>query len=141
MQVNATTMKAESIKFNTVEEYLSTLPAKTKSILKELRKTIKQAAPQAEELISYNIPAFKLHGALMYYAGWKDHVSIYPRTAALEKAFKKELAPFEGGKGTIKFPINEPIPYDLISRMVKFRVQENLDNAAAKAKAKPKAKA
>jgi uncharacterized protein YdhG (YjbR/CyaY superfamily) len=134
-------MKAESTKFKTVDEYLSTMPVKTKGILKEIRKVIKQAAPKAEEAISYNIPAFKFQGMLIYYAGWKDHVSIYPRTAGLEKAFKKELAPYEGGKGTIKFPIDEPIPYDLIRKLVKFRVQENLDNAAAKAKAKPKARA
>ncbi|HYE55035.1 MAG TPA: DUF1801 domain-containing protein [Chitinophagaceae bacterium] len=131
-------MKAESIKFQTVEEYMSALPPVARKILKELRKTIKQAAPKAEEAISYNIPAFKLHGVLIYYAAWKDHISIYPRTAGLEKAFKKELAPFEGGKGTIKFPIDQPIPYDLVNRMVKFRVQENMDNAAAKAKAKAK---
>jgi uncharacterized protein YdhG (YjbR/CyaY superfamily) len=125
-------MKEAPVKFQTVEEYMSSLPPATRKILKEIRKTIKQAAPKAEETISYNIPAFKLHGVLIYYAAWKEHVSIYARTARMEKAFKKELAPYEGGKGTIKFPIDQPIPYELISRIVKFRVQENLDKAAAK---------
>lgn len=126
-----TTTKA---KFKTVDEYLSALPTKTKTILKVLRKTIKQAAPQAEELISYNIPAYKLNGLLIYFAAWKEHVSIYPRTSGMEKAFKKELSGYEGSKGTVKFPINRPIPFSLISKIVKFRVQENLAKSRTKAK-------
>jgi uncharacterized protein YdhG (YjbR/CyaY superfamily) len=127
-------MKASSnIKFKTVDEYLSTLPANTKSIFEELRKTIKEAAPQAEELISYNIPAFKLHGGLIWYAAWKEHISLYPRTSRME-AFIKELSEYEGSKGTIKFPIDRPIPFALISKIVKFRVQENLEKVKTKAK-------
>ena len=126
-------MKATSTKFKTVDEYLSSLPANTKSILKELRKTIKQAAPQAEELISYNMPAFKLHGGLIWYAAWKEHISLYPRTSRME-AFIKELSEYEGSKGTIKFPIDRPMPFDLISKIVKFRVRENLEKTKAKAK-------
>ncbi len=121
-------------KFKNVEEYLATLPAPAKKIFKELRKTIKQAAPEAEEVISYNIPALKLHGMLVYYAAWKEHVSIYPRTAGMEKAFKKELAPYEGGKGTLKFPTDKPVPFDLISKIVKLRVRENLEKASVKVK-------
>ena len=112
-----------SIKFKTVDEYLSALPANTKSILKEVRQTIKQAVPQAEEVISYNIPAFKLHGGLIWYAAWKEHISLYPRTARME-TFIKGLAEYEGSKGTIIFPIDRPMPFDLIRKIVKFRVQE-----------------
>ena len=126
-------MKATSTKFKTVDEYLSALPANTKGILKEVRKTIKQAAPQAEELISYNIPAFKLFGGLIWYAAWKEHISLYPRSSRME-AFIKELSEYEGSKGTIKFPIDKPIPFDLISKIAKFRVKENLEEAKVKKK-------
>jgi len=115
-------MKATSnTKFKTVDEYLSAVPANTKSILKKLRKTIKQAAPQAEELISYNMPAFKLNGMLVYYAAYKDHIGFYPTPSGIE-AFKKELSDYEGAKGSVKFPIARPFPFDLISKIVKFRV-------------------
>ena len=126
-------MKARSAKFKTVDEYLSALPAKTKLILKEVRKTIKQAAPQAEELISYNIPSFKLNGGLIWYAAWKEHISLYPRSSGM-KASIKELSEYEGAKGTIKFPIDKPIPFDLISKIVKFRVKERLEETQAKMK-------
>ncbi len=120
-------MKAISnTKFKTVDEYLSAFPATTKGILKELRKTIKQAAPQAEELISYNMPAFKLQGMLVYYAAHKEHIGFYPTPSGIE-AFKKELSEYEMAKGSVKFPIDKPIPFDLISKIVKFRVKENLE--------------
>jgi uncharacterized protein YdhG (YjbR/CyaY superfamily) len=118
-------MKATSTKFKTVDEYLSTLPKNVRDILKELRKTIKQAAPQAEELISYNMPAFKLNGMLVYYAAYKEHIGFYPTPSGIE-AFKKELSEYEGAKGSVQFPINRPIPFDLIRKIVNFRVQENL---------------
>jgi len=126
-------MKTTSIKFKTVNEYLSALPPNTKAILKEVRKTIKEAAPQAEEMISYNMPAFKLHGGLIWYAAWNEHISLYPRTLRMETSIK-ELSEYEGSKGTIKFPIDKPIPYDLISRIVKFRVKETREGAKAKKK-------
>jgi len=126
-------MKATSTKFKTVDEYLSALPANTKGILKEVRKTIKQAAPQAEEMISYNMPAFKLFGGLIWYAAWKEHISLYPRSSRME-AFIKELSEYEGSKGTIKFPIDKPIPFDLISKIAKFRVKEILEEAKVKKK-------
>src|SRR5258705_7815520 len=109
-------MKTTSTKFKTVDEYISALPARTKGILKEVRKTIKQAAPQAEELISYNIPSFKLHGGLIWYAAWKEHISVYPRSSRMEASIK-ELSEYKGAKGTIKFPIDKPIPFDLISKI------------------------
>ena len=127
-------MKATSnTKFKTVDEYLSAVPANAKSILEKLRKTIKQAAPQAEELISYNMPAFKLNGMLVYYAAYKDHIGFYPTPSGIE-AFKKELSDYEGAKGSVKFPIVRPVPFDLISKIVKFRVGENLEKAGAKKK-------
>lgn len=121
-------------KYTTVQEYISLLPAKSKAIVKELRKTIQQAAPEAEEVISYNMPSFQYEGGLVYYAAWRDHISIYPRTAALEKALKKELAPYAASKGTLKFPLSEPVPFALISKIVKIRLQENIDKIKKKAK-------
>ena len=126
-------MEATNRKFKTVDEYLSAFPANTKSVLKDLRKTIKQAAPQAEELISYNMPAFKLHGMLVYYAAYKEHIGFYPTPSGIE-AFKKELSIYEGAKGSVKFPIDKPIPLDLISKIVKYRVKENLEKAGAQKK-------
>jgi uncharacterized protein YdhG (YjbR/CyaY superfamily) len=126
-------MKATSVKFKTVDEYLSALPANTKGILKEVRKTIKQAAPQAEELISYNIPAFTLHGRLVYYAAFKNHIGFYPVSSAI-KAFQKELSDYKTSKGAIQFPIERPIPFGVITKIVKFRVKENLEKAKAKKK-------
>jgi uncharacterized protein YdhG (YjbR/CyaY superfamily) len=126
-------MKATSTKFKTVDEYLSALPENAKAILKEFRKTIKQAAPQAEELISYNMPAFTLYGGLIWYAAWKEHISLYPRTARMEASIK-ELSEYEGSKGTIKFAMDKPLPFSLITKIVKFRVKENLEKAKAKRK-------
>src|SRR4051812_44541721 len=107
-------------KFKTVDEYIATFPAGTKSMLKEMRKTIKEAAPDAEEKISYNMPAFKLHGMLVYYAGYKAHIGFYPVSSAIA-AFKKELSGYEQSKGTIRFPLDGPLPLRLISKIVKFR--------------------
>ena len=134
IQTKKHTMKASSnTKFKTVDEYLSALPANTKSILKELRKTIKQAAPQAVELISYNMPAFKMNGMLVYYAGYKNHIGFYPVSSAI-RTFQKDLSDYKTSKGTIQFPLDRQIPFDLITKIVKFRVQENLEKAKTKAK-------
>jgi uncharacterized protein YdhG (YjbR/CyaY superfamily) len=133
MLIQMNKMKATSTKFKTVDEYLSALPENAKAILKEFRKTIKQAAPQAEELISYNMPAFTLHGGLIWYAAWKEHISLYPRTARMEASIK-ELSEYEGSKGTIKFPMDKPLPFSLITKIVKFRVKENLEKAKVKRK-------
>lgn len=119
-------IKAQNIKFKTVDEYISSYPLKTKKILKEIRKTIKKAAPEAEEVISYNMPAFKLHGMLVWYAAFKNHIGFYPMTTAIA-AFKKELSVYEGAKGSVRFPVDKQIPLGLISRIVKFRVRENLE--------------
>jgi uncharacterized protein YdhG (YjbR/CyaY superfamily) len=120
-----------AIKFKTVEEYLSTFPASTQCILEEVRKTIKRAAPEAKEVISYNMPAFKLNGVLAYYAAHKDHIGFYP-TASPIVSFKDELSAYKFSKGAIQFPVNMPMPVDLITRMVQFRVREDMEKAERK---------
>jgi uncharacterized protein YdhG (YjbR/CyaY superfamily) len=121
-------------KFQTVDEYISTFPPATKKALKDIRSTIKKAAPDAEEAISYNIPAFRLDGMLVWYAGYKEHIGLYPRPDAI-KFFEKELTNYKLSKGTIQFPLDQPLPVRLITRIVKYRVAEN--QAAAAAKVKP----
>ncbi|WP_276502054.1 iron chaperone [Terrimonas pollutisoli] len=111
-------------KFKTVQEYIAALPAATKGLMKDIRQTIRQIAPTAEEVISYNMPAFKLDGkGLICYAAWKEHISLYPRTRLMEAAIK-ELVNYEGAKGTIKFPLTQPMPFDMIRKIIKFRMQE-----------------
>ena len=125
-------MKA-STKFKTVDEYFSAFPPKTRNILKGLRKTIREVAPQAEELISYNMPAFKLHGMLVYYAAYDRHIGFYPTSSPM-KVFKDELANYKTSKGAIQFPIEKTIPVALVKKIVKFRVNENLEKEAKKKK-------
>jgi len=120
-----------SFKFKTVDEYIATFPAGTKSILEDVRRTIKEAAPGAEELISYNMPALKLHGMLVYYATYKKHIGFYPTGSGIE-AFKKELSVYKGAKGSVQFPLDKPLPLDLISDIVKFRVENNLEKGKKK---------
>ncbi len=125
----------QATKFKTVNEYFSALPPKTRNILKELRKSIKEAAPQAEELISYNMPAFKLHGMLVYYAAYDRHIGFYPTSSPM-KVFKDQLMGYKTSKGAIQFPIQEPIPTTLVKSIVKFRISENLEKEAKKKKKK-----
>ena len=130
-------MQAISTKFKTVDEYLSAFAAPTQRILQEVRQTIKKAAPQAEEVISYNMPAFKLHGVLVYYAAYQKHVGFYPTPSAI-KAFQKELAQYESSKGAVQFPIDQPMPVELITKIVHFRVRENLAKEKAGKQTKSK---
>jgi len=118
-------------KFATVDDYFSTQPPRAKAMLQELRRTIRRAAPQAEELISYNMPAFKLRGMLVWYAAYKEHIGFYPRPSAIE-AFKKELSVYKGAKGTIQFPIDKPLPLNLVIKIVKYRLKENLERTEVK---------
>jgi uncharacterized protein YdhG (YjbR/CyaY superfamily) len=125
-------MKTAKPNFTTIDEYIATFPDDVQKILQKIRQTIKKAAPKAEETISYQIPTFKLNGSyLIYFAGYKKHVSVYPAPRS-EKEFKKELAGYEGGKGTVQFPLDQPIPYELISRLVKFRTKKNLESVKPK---------
>ena len=117
-------------------EYIAGFPPEVQKILKKIRLTIRKAAPGAEEKISYGIPTFTLKGQyLIYFAGYQKHVSLYPAPRGAEK-FKKELAGYAGGKGTVRFPLDQPIPFDLITKIVKFRIKENLERAKAKGKKK-----
>ena len=128
-------MKATISKFKTVDEYIAAFPKPTQDILQELRKKIRDSAPEAQELISYNMPAFKLGGALVYYAAYKNHIGFYPTPSGIE-AFKKELATYEQAKGSVQFPIDKPLPLSLISKIVKYRVRENLEKTDVKRKGK-----
>ncbi len=113
--------------FETIDEYIAAFPTDVKEILEELRQAIRDSAPNAEEAISYQIPTFKLNGILVHFAAFKNHIGFYPTPSAINK-FKKELSPYEVTKGTVKFPLNKPIPFDLIKRIVSYRVKEQLDN-------------
>ncbi|MGH7937879.1 MAG: iron chaperone, partial [Chthoniobacterales bacterium] len=98
-------------------------------ILKRIRRTIRKGAPDAEEAISYRMPAFMLKGVLVYFAAFKKHIGLYPRASGIAK-FKKDLSAYKSAKGSVQFPLDKPIPYDLIARIVKFRVKENLGKAS-----------
>jgi uncharacterized protein YdhG (YjbR/CyaY superfamily) len=120
--------------FKSVDEYIAMQPEGVRSILQRVRSTICKAVPSAEEAISYQIPAYKLPaGAMLYFAGWKQHFSLYPATARLVAAFKNDLAPYKISKGTIRFPLSEPLPVRLIERIAKFRAKE----VAGRARARP----
>jgi len=119
--------------FRSVDEYIATHPEDVRAILQRVRSTIRKAVPGAEEAISYQIPTYKLHGGhVVYFAGWKQHYSLYPATDHLVAAFKDDLAPYEVGKGTIRFPLSEPVPVRLIARIAKFLAKEAGTRARAK---------
>ncbi len=122
-------------KFKTVEEYIATFPKEIQELLKSMRSIIKSAAPKAEELISYNMPAFQLDKMLVYYAAWNSHIGFYPTASGIEE-FKEDLSKYENSKGAIKFPIDKPLPVSLITKIVKFRVKENLEKTKSKILAK-----
>lgn len=109
-----------------MDEYISTFPEDIQIILEKIRKTISQSAPKAQETISYRIPTFKLNGNLVHFAAFKNHIGFFP-TSSPRRAFKKELAKYKGGPGTIQFPLNRHIPYTLIKKIVKYRVKENMN--------------
>ncbi|MEP7172628.1 MAG: DUF1801 domain-containing protein [Aestuariivirga sp.] len=115
---------ASKVKFTTMDTYVAAFPKEIQGILEQVRQTIRKAAPGAVEAISYQIPTFKLNGSnLVHFAAWKDHIGFYA-TPSGNAAFKKELARFKVAKGSIQFPLDEPIPYDLVTKMVIFRVKE-----------------
>ncbi len=121
--------------FQSIDDYIATRPEGTRKILENLRRTIRRAAPGAEEAISYQMPTFKLGGKnLVHFAAWKNHVGLYPRPSGTA-AFQKDLARYKWAKGSIQFPLDEPLPYDLIKKIVEFRVREDLkDQSIAKGK-------
>jgi uncharacterized protein YdhG (YjbR/CyaY superfamily) len=118
-----------------IDNYISGFPKDVQLILEKVRKTIREAAPTAHEIMNYGIPTFTLEGNLVHFAGFKSHIGFYPTPSGIEK-FKKELSAYEGAKGSVKFPLDQPIPYELIGRITVFRVKENLERAEAKGKRK-----
>ncbi len=128
-------MKAEPPAPQTIDEYIAGFSPDVQEILQKVRATIKKAAPGAEETIKYRMPTFTLNGNLVHFAGFKEHIGFYPVPSGIE-AFKKELAVYKQGRGSIQFPLDKPIPYGLITKIVKFRVKENLKKAEAKGKKK-----
>jgi uncharacterized protein YdhG (YjbR/CyaY superfamily) len=117
--------------FKTIDEYIAMCPKEVQSTLQALRATIKAAAPDATEKISYQIPTFYLSGNLVHFAAFKNHISFFPTSSGIT-AFKRELGKYPSAKGTVRFPIDKPLPLNLIRRIVKFRVAENLKKAGAK---------
>jgi uncharacterized protein YdhG (YjbR/CyaY superfamily) len=116
-----------------IEEYIAGFPKDVQEILEKIRATIREAAPDAEETINYGIPTFTLKGNLVHFAAFKKHIGFYPTPSGIEK-FENELSAYQGAKGSVQFPLDQPIPYDLISEIVRFRVTENLERAEAKKK-------
>jgi uncharacterized protein YdhG (YjbR/CyaY superfamily) len=111
--------------FRSVDEYIAAQPGDVQAILERVRGAIRRAVPGAEEMISYQIPTYKLHGGrVLYFAGWKQHYSLYPASDDLVEAFNDDLAPYEIDKGTIRFPLSQPVPVKLIERIAKFRAKE-----------------
>ena len=122
-----------------IDEYIAGCPKNIQEILEKLRVTIRKAAPEAEETINYAIPTFTLNGNLVHFAAAKNHIGFYPAPSGI-KAFKKELSVYEGAKSSIKFPIDKPLPLSLVSKIVKFRIKENLEKTKAKNLKKPTSK-
>lgn len=128
-------MRTDQTAPKNMDEYIAGFPSDVQAILEKIRMTIRKAAPAAEETIKYQIPTFTLEGNLIHFAAYKKHIGVYPAPTGIEK-FKKELSIYGSGKGTLKFPLDNPIPFDLISKIVKFRVKETLKRAEAKGKKK-----
>ena len=114
-----------------IDKYIAGFTKEKQKLLKQLRYTIRKAAPNAQETISYGMPAFKQDGMLVYFAAWKDHVGFYPTSSGI-KAFKNYLSAFKVSKGTVQFPLDKPLPTGLVTKIVKFRVRENLEKRAKK---------
>lgn len=116
-------MKSDESTSNVIDEYIANFPEDVQEILQKVRKMIRQIAPDAQEKINYGIPTFTLNGNLVHFAGFKNHIGFYPTPSGIEK-FKKELSKYEGAKGSVKFPLDQPIPYELIRKITEFRVEE-----------------
>ena len=119
-------MKDGKTAYRSIDEYIRSFPADVRKTLNRLRQEILSAAPGAEETISYGMPAFKLRGILVYFAAYKNHIGFYPTSSGI-RAFRKDLSKYKCSKGTVQFPIGDPLPYPLIKKIVKFRISENLE--------------
>ncbi len=113
-----------------IDGYIAVFPENVREILEKIRRVIREVAPEAQETISYGMPTFKFYGNLVHFAGWRTHIGFYPTPSGIT-AFQKELAPYEVTKGAIRFPLDQPIPYTLIKKIVKLRVKENLSKRKA----------
>jgi uncharacterized protein YdhG (YjbR/CyaY superfamily) len=118
-------MDARKKSADTIDKYIAQFPGEIQEKLQQLRQTIREAAPQAEEAISFRMPAFRLNGTLVYFAAFRDHISFFPTSSAIT-AFRSEISRYKTSKGTVQFPLDEPIPLDLVRKMVRFRVEESL---------------
>jgi uncharacterized protein YdhG (YjbR/CyaY superfamily) len=126
-------MKTKGTVSGDIDGYISGFPKDVRRILQRIRATIRKEAPQAEEKISYRIPTFTLHGNLVHFAAFKGHFGFFPTSSGIS-AFKHELSAYKWSKGSVQFPFDQPVPFGLITRIVKFRVRENLNKAEAKRK-------
>lgn len=125
-------MTPDKSKPKNIDEYIAAFPKATQELLELMRKTIGEAAPEAEETISYQIPTFKLKGNLVHFAGYERHIGFYPGSGSTI-AYREELSGYKSGKGSVQFPIGKPMPLELVTKLVKFRIKENLDKAAQRA--------
>jgi len=128
-------MIMEKKSFKNVDQYISGFPENVSARLEEMRATIKKAAPEAEEGISYQMPAYKYLGIVLYFAGYKNHIGFYPTASGIE-AFKNELSKYKGAKGSVQFPLDKPLPLALISKIVKFKLKENIRKAESNTESK-----
>lgn len=128
-------MEENKTTINTIDEYILQFPSEVQVILRELRQVIKETAPEAEEKISYQMPTFYFHGNLVHFAKHKNHIGFYPTPTGIE-AFKKELSVYKGAKGSVQFPMDKPLPLELIREIVKYRIDENQRKAEVKSKKK-----
>lgn len=124
-------MKNDSPTSNEIDAYIANFPKDVQDILRAIRALVREVAPDAQEKINYGIPTFTLNGNLVHYAGFKTYIGFYPTPSGIEK-FKKELSKYEGAKGSVKFPLDQPIPYDLIRKITEFRVKEQQARAKKK---------
>ena len=124
-------MSADKTKYNNIDEYIAQFPKDVQETLQVLRATIRESAPEAIETINYQMPTFQLKGNLVHFAAYKNHIGFYPTPSGIEN-FKEELSAYESAKGSVKFPIDQPLPLDKIAKIVKFRVKENLEKVARK---------
>lgn len=128
-------MDTNKVTYESIDHYISTFPPDIQEILEAIRQVIREAAPDAVEKISYQMPTFAQQGNVVHFAAFKNHIGFYPAPSGIDE-FEQELAPYKAGKGTIQFPLGKPIPYELITKIVKFRVAENIAKAERKAKQK-----
>jgi uncharacterized protein YdhG (YjbR/CyaY superfamily) len=128
-------MSSSRTQYTNIDEYIASFPPEVQKIMQELRAVIRSVAPDATETISYAIPTFVLHRNLVHFAAFAHHISLFPGADGVEH-FREELAPYKTSKGTVHFPLDQPLPFDLVSRIVRYRVQVEMERATAKSKKK-----